>query len=99
MDLSIIVITYNSRVTVERCLSSIEAHAPSCAYETIVIDNASVDGTAAAVAGRFPRARVVANGENLGLSRAVNQGIRLSSGRAILIINPDIVVGNGSIDR
>ncbi len=99
MDLSIIIITYNSRVPVEACLSSIEAHEPSCAYETIVIDNASVDGTAAAVAGRFPRVRVVANDENLGFSRAVNQGIRLSGGRAILIINPDIVVGDGSIDR
>ena len=99
MDLSIIVITYNSRVPIERCLASLEAHEPFCAHETIVIDNASGDGTAEAVAKRFPRVRVVANGENIGYSRAVNQGIRLSSGRAILIINPDIIVREGSIDR
>jgi GT2 family glycosyltransferase/lipopolysaccharide/colanic/teichoic acid biosynthesis glycosyltransferase len=99
MDLSIIVITYNSRVPVEACLASLEAHAPSCASETIVIDNASEDGTSRTVAARFPRVRLVANEENLGYSRAVNQGIRLSSGRAILIINPDIVVRDGSIDR
>jgi GT2 family glycosyltransferase/lipopolysaccharide/colanic/teichoic acid biosynthesis glycosyltransferase len=99
MDLSIIIITYNSRLPVERCLASLEAHEPACTHETIVIDNASADGTAEAVASGFPRVRVVANGENLGYSRAVNQGMRLSSGRAILIINPDIVVRDGSIDR
>jgi len=99
MDLSIIVITYNSRVPVERCLASLEAHEPSCAHETIVIDNGSEDGTAEVVAKRFPSVRVVANSENLGYSRAVNQGMRLSSGRAMLVINPDIIVRDGSIDR
>jgi GT2 family glycosyltransferase/lipopolysaccharide/colanic/teichoic acid biosynthesis glycosyltransferase len=99
MDLSIIIITYNSRSPVERCLASLEAYEPSCDHETIVIDNASEDGTIDMVAGRFPRVRIVANGENLGYSRAVNQGMQLSSGRAILIINPDIVVQEGSIDR
>jgi GT2 family glycosyltransferase/lipopolysaccharide/colanic/teichoic acid biosynthesis glycosyltransferase len=99
MDLSIVVITYNSRGPVERLLESLAAHAPSCAFETIVIDNASDDGTADTVARRFPGVRVVANGENLGYSRGVNQGMRLSSGRMLLILNPDIIVQDGSIDR
>jgi GT2 family glycosyltransferase len=99
MDLSIIIVTYNSRAPVERCIASIETHEPRCSYEIIVVDNASSDGTVEAVSARFPRARVVANGENLGYSRGVNQGIRLSSGRAILILNPDIMVRDGSIDR
>ncbi len=99
MDLSIVIVTYNSRAPVERCLASIEANEPRCSYETIVVDNASSDGTADAVSRRFPRVRVAANDENLGYSRGVNQGIRLSSGRAILILNPDIVVREGSIDR
>ena len=99
MDLSIIIVTYNSRAPVERCIASIETHEPRRAYEIVVVDNASSDGTAEAVAKRFPRVRVVANDENLGYSRGVNQGIRLSSGRAILILNPDIIVREGSIDR
>ena len=99
MDLSIIIVTYNSRAPVERCIASIETHEPRRAYEIIVVDNASGDGTAEAVAKRFPRVRVAANGENVGYSRGVNQGIRLSSGRAILILNPDIIVREGSIDR
>ncbi len=99
MDLTIIIVTYNSRAPVERCIASIEMHEPRRAYEIVVVDNASSDGTAEAVAKRFPRVRVLANGENLGYSRGVNQGIRLSSGRAILILNPDIIVREGSIDR
>ena len=99
MDLSIIVITHNSRGPIVRCLESLAAHAPSCEHETIVIDNASSDATAETVSRRFPQVRVVANEDNLGYSRGVNQGMRLSSGRAILILNPDIVVREGSIDR
>jgi N-acetylglucosaminyl-diphospho-decaprenol L-rhamnosyltransferase len=72
MDLSIIVITHHSSGPVERCLASLAAHPPSCRHETIVIDNASSDGTAAVVGERFPEVRLVANAENLGYSRGVN---------------------------
>ncbi len=99
MDLSIIIVTYNSRAPVERCLASLERHPASGLAETIVVDNASSDGTAETVRGRFPGVRVVANAENRGYSRGVNQGIHSSTGRLILILNPDIVVGEGSIDR
>ncbi len=99
MDLSVVIVTYNSRVPVERCLASLERHPARGAVETIVVDNASADGTAETVRERFPGVRVVANAENRGYSCGVNQGIRLSTGRLILILNPDIVVGEGSIDR
>jgi hypothetical protein len=99
MDLSVVIVTYNSRVPVERCLASLERHPARGAVETIVVDNASADGTAEMVRGRFPGVRVAANDENRGYSRGVNEGIRLSTGRLILILNPDIVVGEGSIDR
>ena len=99
MDLSIIIITHNSRAPVEKCLESLERHPPSCTAETIVIDNASLDGAAETIGRRFPRVRLIANADNRGYSRGVNQGMRLSSGGAILILNPDIVVGEGSIDR
>jgi GT2 family glycosyltransferase/lipopolysaccharide/colanic/teichoic acid biosynthesis glycosyltransferase len=99
MDLSIVIVTHNSRTPVGRCLASIERNAPSCDYETIVIDNASSDGTPAMVAETFGHVRIVANEENTGYSRGVNQGIRLSSGENILIINPDIEVQEDSIDK
>ena len=99
MDLSIVIVTYNSRIPVERCLASLERHPASASAETIVVDNASSDGAAAMVRERFPGVRVIANAQNRGYSRGVNQGIRSSAGRLILILNPDIVVGEGSIDR
>ncbi|MBN2072061.1 MAG: glycosyltransferase [Candidatus Krumholzibacteriota bacterium] len=99
MDLSIIIITHNSLVPVEKCLESLEACPPSGSYETIVIDNASSDGCADMIEESFPRCMVIRNEENRGYSRGVNQGIDLSISELILILNPDIEVRDGSIDR
>jgi GT2 family glycosyltransferase/lipopolysaccharide/colanic/teichoic acid biosynthesis glycosyltransferase len=99
MDVSIIIVTHNSRSPVEACLDSLECHPPSGDYEVLVVDNASSDGTPEMIAERFTSVRLVANDENRGYSRGVNQGIRASTGRLLLIINPDIVVREGSIDR
>jgi len=99
MELSIIIVTHNSLPVVLNCLDSISEHPPSCSYEVIVVDNASVDGTADAVSARFPQVIVKKNRENLGYSRGVNQGIDKASGRWILILNPDIEVQDGSIDK
>lgn len=98
MDCSIVIVTHNSASQVECCLESIEANPPSCEFETIVIDNASVDGTPESIRQRFPHVQLEANPENRGYSRGVNQGMRLASGGAILILNPDIVVQKGSAD-
>ncbi|MDD3643845.1 MAG: glycosyltransferase, partial [Candidatus Krumholzibacteria bacterium] len=99
MDLSIVIVTYNSGEAVMRCLESLEAHPPSVASETIIVDNASSDGTPDRVRSRFPRATVMAGAVNRGYSKGVNAGMRTSSGRCILVLNPDIEVTEGSIDR
>ena len=99
MDLSIVIVTHNSLSLVEECLRSIEQYPPSFSFETIIIDNASTDGTPEMIAGKFENVRLVANDENTGYSRGVNQGIKLGSGRMILILNPDIVLREGSIDN
>ena len=99
MDLSVIIVTHNSRTPVEKCIASIEGHSPACSYEIVVVDNASGDGTPDMIAGRFPSVRLIRNDENIGYSRGVNRGIRASSGKHLLILNPDIIVGEGSIDR
>ncbi|HUV35694.1 MAG TPA: glycosyltransferase [Patescibacteria group bacterium] len=99
MDVSIVIVTHNSLAPVVDCLSSLRDHPPSVPHEIIVIDNASTDGTCEAVAERFDTVRLVANEENVGYSRGVNQGIRLSTGRMILVLNPDIIVNEASVDR
>jgi GT2 family glycosyltransferase len=98
MDLSIAIVTHNSISPVEKCLRSLEEHPPSGEFEVIVVDNASSDGTPEMIRESFPRARVIANEDNRGYSKGVNQAFRESSGRYFLVLNPDIVVGEGAID-
>ena len=98
MDLSIVIVTHNSLPQVLRCIESIRDHPCSCSYEVIVVDNASSDGCTESLKENFDDIRVIANTDNKGYSRGVNQGIRFSSGRFILVLNPDIEVGEGSID-
>lgn len=96
-DLSIIIVTWNCRDDVLRCLAAVEAHSDDLHTEAIVVDNASEDGTVEAVRGRFPAAQVIANELNLGFPRANNVGLAVATGRNILLLNPDTEVGPGTL--
>ncbi len=98
MDLSIIIVTHNSLSPVGKCLRSLENNPPGGEYEIIVVDNASGDGTPEMIGESFPLVRLIANEDNRGYSKGVNQAFLASSGRYFLILNPDIVVGEDSID-
>lgn len=97
MDLSAIVVTYNSRDHIAGCLASLERARGGLAMETVVVDNASADGTPARVRERFPAARVVETGDNLGYAKAVNRGVRESAGEFVLVLNPDCVLAEGAL--
>ena len=92
MDLSIVVVSYNTRALLERCLHSIHAHMVGLTSETIVVENASEDGSADMVATTFPDAILVRNDTNRGFAAAVNQGIGASSGRHVLLLNSDAML-------
>jgi GT2 family glycosyltransferase len=96
--LSIIVVTYNSRGHIDRCLTSIVGTPSTIDREIVIVDNASPDGTAAAVRQRWPAVCVVDTGGNIGFGRANNTGIRRSSGELVLLLNPDTVVSPGAIE-
>ena len=86
-ELSVVVVTYNSSETIAACLESIgPGGAPA---EVVVVDNASTDGTAALVAERFPRVRLIANARNEGFARGANRGWRETSTPHVLLLNPD----------
>jgi len=96
MDLSVIVVSWNVRDLLRRCLQSIVARgwgaaeaAPAPSLEVLVVDNASADGSAAMVRAEFPMARVIANEKNRGFTAANNQGLAASRGRYLLLLNPD----------
>lgn len=96
--LSIVIVTYNSASQIDACLASLSAHPPSVDHETLIVDNASPDDTAAAVRQRWPGVRVIDAGANVGFARASNRGIRQTAGELVLLLNPDTVVPAGAID-
>lgn len=96
--LSIIIVTYNSASQIDGCLASLSAHPSSVDHETLIVDNASPDDTAAAVRQRWPGVRVIDAGANVGFARANNVGIRQTVGELVLLLNPDTVVPAGAID-
>jgi GT2 family glycosyltransferase len=98
-DLSVIIITWNVRELTLGCLESIRREAGSLSVEVLIVDNASSDGTVAAVREHFPEVVLIANAENVGFPRANNQALREARGRHILFLNPDTVVGPGTLER
>ena len=95
MDLSIIIVTYNSRAFIDACLTSVgetlKAFDGSGAgsSEVCVVDNRSADGTAAAVRSAFPWVQLVESGKNGGFAHGVNTGLARTSGTFVLWLNPD----------
>ena len=96
--LSIIIVTYNSAADVDACLGSLVQHPPSTDHEIVVVDNASTDGTAAAIRSRWHGVRVIDSAANIGFARANNLGIRQTFGSLILLLNPDTTVPAGALD-
>jgi N-acetylglucosaminyl-diphospho-decaprenol L-rhamnosyltransferase len=97
--LAIVVVSYNARDDLARTLDSLTAAPPSAAHEIVVVDNASTDGAPEVVRSRFPAARIIAAGSNLGFAKANNLGIRATTSELILLLNPDTAVPSGAIDR
>ncbi len=98
LDLSIIIVGYNSAEPLAACLRSLAECPDTVSREVLVVDNASSDDTSLMVKREFPWVELYQNAANVGLSRAVNRGIRASRGRHILVLNPDIEARSGSLD-
>lgn len=97
--LTIIVVSYNTRQITLDCLTSIYAQTHEIDFELIVVDNASSDGSADAIAEAFPQADLLRSAENLGFARANNIAATRARGEYLLLLNPDTVVLDQSIDR
>ena len=96
--LSIVIVSYNTRDLLDQCLKSV-AEQTQVDHEVIVVDNASKDGTAPLVAERHPNVRLVANSANLGFPSANNQGLKIASGRYRVLLNPDTLLIDRTLDR
>jgi len=96
-ELSIIIVNWNTKELLRRCLNSIYYNTNKLSFEVLVVDNASRDGSAEMVKKEFPQARLMENKENLGFARGNNQGFLRSKGEYVLILNPDTEVVNDAL--
>jgi len=96
---SVGIVTWNSRSLVGECLAALEAETGDSPFrvETVVVDNASSDGTAELVAREFPSVRMVRNGANLGFAAAANRVVRETAGEFVLLLNPDCRIRPGYV--
>jgi GT2 family glycosyltransferase len=99
MKLSIVVICWNDWKVIENCLRSIFDCTHRIEYEVIVSDNGSTDGSVEKIRQQFPAVKLVENLANLGFARGNNSGIREARGEYVLILNPDTIMHEGSLDR
>lgn len=101
MDLSIIIVSYNTRELLEELLLSIKQNISSkIKYEVIVVDNFSADNSAEMVAREFPQFKIIANRQNLGFSKANNIGIKKTvNSRYVLFLNPDTLLSKNTIEK
>src|ERR671923_112826 len=95
MDVSVVVVSYNARDQLERCLTAVAGGAA----EVIVVDNASTDGSAELVRKRFPAVRLIELPENRGFGAGNNEGMRAASGRYFLLLNSDAWPVGDAVER
>ncbi|MBS0262847.1 MAG: glycosyltransferase family 2 protein [Planctomycetes bacterium] len=92
VDLSIVIVSWNTRDVLRECLKSVAAGLGKIQAEVFVVDNASRDGSPEMVAAEFPQFHLIANQENVGFAAANNQALKIAKGKYQLLLNPDTVV-------
>ena len=97
MDLSVVIVNYNVKYFLEQSLISIRKSAAGLETEYFVVDNASDDGSVEYLRENFPEVRLIANRQNVGFGCANNQALKLTSGKYLLIVNPDTLLGENSL--
>jgi GT2 family glycosyltransferase len=99
MRLSVVILCWNDLKVIKDCLASIYATTHSTEFEVIVSDNGSTDGSVEFIRREFPQVRLIENGRNLRFAKGNNVGIQASRGEFILILNPDTIIHEGTLDN
>jgi GT2 family glycosyltransferase len=97
VTLTTVMVSYNTRELTLSSLRALSRASDSISSEVVLIDNASTDGSAAAVRDAFPEVVVIENSENVGFARAVNQGLQVTRGSYVMLLNPDCELESHSI--
>lgn len=97
MEVSIIIVNYNTCALLRDCLHSIYAHTHGIKFEILVVDNDSQDNSRQMLKDEFPQVRLIASNENLGFGRANNLGIEYSIGKYLFFLNSDTLLLNNAV--
>ncbi len=98
IDLSIIIVNWNTKDLLRDCLTSVRQHTTGLEYEIIIVDNDSSDGSPDMVRADFPDATLIANPDNRGFAAANNQAIAVALGRAVILLNSDTELTENSLE-
>lgn len=99
IDVSILIVSYNTRALTDAALTSLQAETLDTSYEVIVVDNASTDGSADMLANHPSKPKLIALNDNAGFARANNIAASVARGKYLLLLNPDTVVMDRAVDR
>ena len=98
MHLSLVIVNWNSQPHVSACLDSILNHTDlEHGCEIIIVDNASSDNSVKIIQQEYPTVKVIVNARNVGFAAASNQGIRIAQGELVMLLNPDTIVMDDSL--
>lgn len=99
VELSVVIVSWNARHYLDLCLESLANDPPRRSMEVLVVDNASADDTVEMVEAKYPWVKLIKSKENLGFSKGNNVAIRQCQGRYIALVNPDVIVFPGCLDK
>src|SRR3989338_2458408 len=99
MEISVIIVNWNTKKLLENCLRSIFRFTKGITFEVIVVDNGSTDGSVQMVKNKFPQVKLIPNSKNLGFTKANNQGIKAARGKYILLLNSDTYLIENSFKK
>jgi len=99
MDLSIIIVSWNVKDLLRKCLESIYRETKNLKFEVFVVDNYSQDKTVEMIKTDFPQINLIANQENVGFASACNQAIREAKGDFVLLLNPDTEILENALKK
>lgn len=99
MDVSIIIVSYNTAELIADCLNSIKSSSQKLKIETFVVDNNSIDDTVSSIEKNYPWVKLMKNKSNVGFSKANNQALKKATGKYFLILNPDTKLSNDTLSK
>ncbi len=99
IKLSVIIVNYNVQYFLEQCLISVQAASKNIVSEIIVVDNNSGDESCTMILQKFPSVQLIENKDNIGFSKSNNQGVAVAEGEYVLILNPDTVIAEDTLEK